>query len=61
MISYFVLPLMWQQGRAWVQRYRTGGMQVASGFVGSSLVYSVKPDQWLTFNFPVGTQQLRII
>lgn len=61
LMLYYVTPLLWQGGQAWVQRYKTGGMQQSSGSVSSSIVYPVKPGEWLTFNIPEGSQHLRII
>ena len=61
LILYFTIPLLWNKGQAWVERYQLDGMQTISDSVTSSLVYPIKPGQWLTFNIPEGSQQLKII
>ncbi len=61
LLLYYGAPVLWQQGRLWIQRYQTGEMQTLSGTVTSSLVYLVKSGQWVTFNIPEGSRQLRVI
>lgn len=61
LIVYFTIPLLWHKGQAWVKRYQMEGIQKISDSVSSSLVYPVKPGQWLSFNIPEGSQQLRVI
>ena len=58
---YFVVPLLQHEVRSWLQRYQIAGSQTLSDSVSSSLVYPIKTGQWLTFNIPENTQQLRII
>ena len=59
MILYFTIPLLWDKGQTWIDRYQMGGKRALSGSISSSLVYPIKPGQWLTFNIPEGSQQLK--
>lgn len=60
-IIVYASPQLWQSAQDWRQRYKTEEMPTQPGSVSSSLVYLIKPEQWLSYTIAEGTQQLRII
>ncbi len=61
LLLYFGLPMLWQEGKSWIQRYRTGSIQSLSGTLTNSIVYPIKPGEWITFNIPEGSKHIRVI
>ena len=61
LLCYFSWPMGVAQMRAWIARYQSKEVHHQPGSLINSLVYPVKPGQWITFNIPEGSRQLRVI
>ncbi len=60
-LLYLSIPVILDKTEAWIERYQVGSNQLQAKPTSNSLVYPVKPEQWINFNIPEGVQQLKII
>jgi hypothetical protein len=58
--GYF-FPIFFTRTHAWLNHARNIDQQAVSAIADTSLVYALKPKQWLTFTLPEKSQHLRII
>ena len=59
--AWFFLPLLFTQAQTWVKHVQAADSHTLSTIASNSLVYPIKPKQWLTFALPEESPQLRII
>lgn len=59
--AWLSLPVFFSQVQAWFKHFQAADLLTLSATASNSLVYPVKPKQWLKFELPEDSLQLRII
>ena len=60
-VTYFTLPILHSRTQAWIKRLQVSDVHTVSTTASTSIVYTVKPKQWLKFVLPEQSSHLRIL
>ena len=60
LLLYFGLPVVSKQSEHWIKRYQSEKRET-SELQTSSLVYTLKSGDWISFSLPPGTEKIRVI
>ena len=60
-VTYFTLPILHSRTQAWIGRLQVSDVHTVSTTASTSIVYTVKPKQWLKFVLPEQSSHLRIL